>query len=417
MHVCGQTLVLVDNDATVSEVNQKLVKTTLKYLFYHMPEDRTFCLRTYEHDISSDEEFLSDANDLVCLADKLEFEPKDSNITDTVAEVITRWKSSDFACRDILIFTDGLEGAATDHEEEELYYLIENSEYPVYVVMLDQENNAEAKKGLSAMAVTSGGKFFETEFEGSDAEVDKQLTEKIFAAMDEYAQVHWAKYEETEEAEEAAGEVENGEAGSDVLEEDVPNDLYELPGSEEGVIYEYDKTPGFFESPGAFILSALLIVIGLTVGILGGFLLMKKNRKSRVVPEPVDEDDYFEDYDLKGIDTVYLGDADDSGSPTRLLTEAGRLITLTDSVNGNVFRIMLKGSMTVGRGECDVVITGDDALSKRHCEIYEKDGMVCVRDLASSNGTRVNNVKITEKALSDNDELTIGARSYKVGFA
>ena len=40
MHVCGQTLVLVDNDATVSAVNRKIVKATLKYMFYHMPEDR-----------------------------------------------------------------------------------------------------------------------------------------------------------------------------------------------------------------------------------------------------------------------------------------------------------------------------------------------------------------------------------------
>ena len=417
MHVCGQTLVLVDSDATVSEVNQKLVKTTLKYLFYHMPGDRTFCLRTYEHDISSDEEFLSEANDLVCLTDKIEFEPKDSNITDTVSEVITRWKSSDFACRDILIFTDGLEGVATAHEKEELYYLIENSEYPVYVVFLDQENNMDAKKGLSAMAVTSGGKLFETEFEGSDAEVDRQLTEKIFAAMDEYAQVHWSKYEEAEEETVTDTEAEDESQNAALSEEEVPYEEYEGPGeTDTGVIYEYDKTPGFFEGTGVFILSAVLIVTGLMVGILGGFLIMKKNRKARVVPEPVDEDDYFEDYDLKGIDTVYL-DPDDSGSPTRLLADTGKMVTLTDRANGNVFRIMLKGSMTVGRGECDVVITGDDALSKRHCEIYEKDGTVCVRDLASSNGTKVNNVKITEKALSENDELTIGARSYTVGFA
>ena len=106
MHVCGQTLVLVDNDATVSAVNQKLVRAVLKYMFYHSPVDRTFCLDTYEHDIADAEEYENDPNDLACKVDKIEFVPKDSNLCDTLCEVITRWKESDFACRDIVVFTD-----------------------------------------------------------------------------------------------------------------------------------------------------------------------------------------------------------------------------------------------------------------------------------------------------------------------
>ena len=204
--MCGQTLVLVDNDATVSDVNQKIVKTTLKYLFYHKQDDRTFCFNTYGHDIVSGEEYTDNVNDLVCEIDKLEFSAKDSNLCDTLSEVVIRWKEADFACRDILVFTDGLEGAATGHEKEELYYLLENSEYPVYVVMLDQENNASERKSLSAIATTSGGKLFETDFKGSDAEVDRQLTEMIFSAMDEYALSHWKKYEEEYEEENAADE-------------------------------------------------------------------------------------------------------------------------------------------------------------------------------------------------------------------
>ena len=44
MRVCGQTLVLVDNDATVSDVNQKIVKTTLKYLFYKILPPLSFVI-------------------------------------------------------------------------------------------------------------------------------------------------------------------------------------------------------------------------------------------------------------------------------------------------------------------------------------------------------------------------------------
>ena len=121
---------------------------------------------------------------------------------------------------------------------------------------------------------------------------------------------------------------------------------------------------------------------------------------------------------IKGIDTVYLGDRRDADdTATRLLADNGKLLTLTDMQNGNVLRIMIQKAMTIGRGDCDVVITGDDALSKRHCEIYEMNGNVCVRDLSSANGTKVNNIRITDQILFEGDELSIGARSYIVGFA
>ena len=419
MRVCGQTLVLVDDDATVSDVNQKIVKTTLKYLFYHKKEDRTFCLNTYEHDILSEEDYNDDVNDLVCEVDNLEFTPKDSNLCDTISEVIGRWKASDFACRDILVFSDGVEGAATGHEKEEMYYLLENSGYPVYVVMLSQENNAAERKSLSAIATTSGGKLFETDFKGSDAGIDRQLTEMIFSAMDEYALVHWKEYEEEDEVQaesETSEEIvtDNTTESGDAMEESEP--VQEI-GESGKVIYEYDESRGFFESRGALILAAVLILAGLIVGILGGFVLMKRRRAEYDAgPHPKrgdDEEEYFEDFELNGVETVMLGG--DSGG-TRLLDTNGKLVTLTDCESSRAYRIVLCGSMSVGRGGCDVTITGDDALSKRHCELYEDEGEVYVKDLASSNGTKVNGVRISAIKLKNDDRLTIGARTYAVGI-
>ena len=434
MNVCQQTLVLIDNDATVSEVNQKLVKSTLKYMFYHIPEDHTFCLDTYEHDVSGNEDFTGEASDLVFAADKLEFAAKDSNLSDTLCEIITKWRQSDFACRNILVFTDGLEGASINHEKEELYYLIENSEYPVYIVMLEQENNADAKKGLSAISVTSGGKLFESDFPGSDAAVDKQLSEMIFSSMDEYSQVHWMRYEEDDtgigENEETGEEetVSAEEYETDELTQDVAGEPAMFDGQ---VVYEYERTPGFFDGSGAIILSAALITAGLLAGILGGLVIMKRRRKAyRSVSRPaVSEEELFDDYELGGMsttelntgvgsETVFLSDDDIcGGNPTRLLDSPCTVITLTDKgEDKRSYKIALAGPMSIGRGNCDVTITGDDALSKRHCELFEREGDIYVKDLASANGTRVNGVKVREERLRGGDELKIGSRAYLVGM-
>ena len=101
---------------------------------------------------------------------------------------------------------------------------------------------------------------------------------------------------------------------------------------------------------------------------------------------------------------------------TRLLDGGSRFVTLTECESNRVYRIALCGNMSIGRGGCDVTITGDDALSKRHCELYEDEGEVYVKDLASSNGTRVNGVRISAVKLRNDDRLTIGTRTYAVGI-
>src|SRR5947209_8539504 len=63
------------------------------------------------------------------------------------------------------------------------------------------------------------------------------------------------------------------------------------------------------------------------------------------------------------------------------------------------------------RGFCDVVID-HTSLSKRHCVLVKTDGLLVVRDLASTNGTKVKGQRIRWAALLPDDRLTLGG--YKV---
>ena len=66
----------------------------------------------------------------------------------------------------------------------------------------------------------------------------------------------------------------------------------------------------------------------------------------------------------------------------------------------------------VGRREyCDVRID-DPSLSKRHCVLVKTDGLLVVRDLATTNGTKVKGQRIRWAALLPDDRLTLGG--YKV---
>src|SRR4051794_19642815 len=79
------------------------------------------------------------------------------------------------------------------------------------------------------------------------------------------------------------------------------------------------------------------------------------------------------------------------------------------------------GVTTIGRhNECQLRIKSSQ-VSRKHCEVFEKKGLLLVKDLGSSNGTLVNGKKVQgQRVLEPGDELTIGPvllRVAKVGAA
>jgi len=64
--------------------------------------------------------------------------------------------------------------------------------------------------------------------------------------------------------------------------------------------------------------------------------------------------------------------------------------------------------LTVGREENQVIQILDQGVSRAHAEIFRLGEMCFVRDLNSTNGTYVNDVKITEESLKAGDEMLIG---------
>jgi len=77
---------------------------------------------------------------------------------------------------------------------------------------------------------------------------------------------------------------------------------------------------------------------------------------------------------------------------------------------------LAKDLILVGRKEdCDLRLD-HKSVSKLHCVIVKSDGLVLVRDLGSTNGTRVNGQRVRRAALLPNDKLTIANFHYRVLF-
>lgn len=80
--------------------------------------------------------------------------------------------------------------------------------------------------------------------------------------------------------------------------------------------------------------------------------------------------------------------------------------------NGDPPIPIVRDVTVVGRREyCDVVIP-NHSLSKRHCVLVKTDGLLVIRDLATTNGTKVKGQKVRWAALLPDDRISLGG--YKV---
>lgn len=70
--------------------------------------------------------------------------------------------------------------------------------------------------------------------------------------------------------------------------------------------------------------------------------------------------------------------------------------------------------LLIGRHRsCDVVLSSD-AVSRRHARIFFRDGGWIVQDLESTNGTRVNGVRVGRCRLSPGDRVRLGPEELRI---
>lgn len=63
--------------------------------------------------------------------------------------------------------------------------------------------------------------------------------------------------------------------------------------------------------------------------------------------------------------------------------------------------------------ECDVQLNSRK-VSRRHCCVAQVGNYLVVRDLGSTNGVRINGIRVAEGKLQPGDELTVGNFRYRV---
>ncbi|MBQ8970458.1 MAG: VWA domain-containing protein [Lachnospiraceae bacterium] len=225
----NKILIVLDNSLSVGRGNLAICRETIRYLSENAPEETELALGVIGEDLTILSDFGKGRDHLRERLYEVEITETEPSLTDVLTETIAVWKKSDLADRAIILFSDGQETEPLRHAPEELYYLLAVSDYPVYAVDCVTKE-APSAGNLSAMATISRGGLFFTEFEDSEAEVERKIGDKILRALEE-------RYEGN-----SRFLSESGEAG--FIEETPPAYGEGGEASEEGEMSEFEEAGG-----------------------------------------------------------------------------------------------------------------------------------------------------------------------------
>ena len=88
---------------------------------------------------------------------------------------------------------------------------------------------------------------------------------------------------------------------------------------------------------------------------------------------------------------------------------AARAILRVWSADGTERTIEVDGTpLTLGRSRDNALVLGDSRVSRHHGRLQARRGTLVYTDLGSTNGSRVNGIRVDEIALGVGDRLVLG---------
>lgn len=90
----------------------------------------------------------------------------------------------------------------------------------------------------------------------------------------------------------------------------------------------------------------------------------------------------------------------------------GWVVILNGELKGRDFRLVDGKNVMGTAADCDVVLT-DPYLSSKHAVIRHENGEFTLSDLDSTNGTYVNERRVTKEDIIDNDKIRLGRSEMK----
>lgn len=421
------TVILWDNSLSVMRNNDEAVRYLLQEIIANRANNEVFTLATLSNGIDFQN---SETNDYVALKttiDQMQVENKDAFVVENLYSIINAINQiEDYDFYRVIVVSDGVDSSVQGASLDELLKQLRETPYPIYTISTGGTSIDTTKNLFSISRATNSGYF--------------SLNEEL-----DITAILLTLREETKVIRIEAGipiDIQDGSEKNTQLT--IGNQVYEgllkMPFS-----IKEDKSKVIENKPQVKVISEPVVetnnnevrnipyltyvfvgtvIIGVIISIVILIMTNKKKRVAQAKKEFADKiDDFYGEVESDSEYTMLVGECE-----TELISDSDCGFTVIDG--GNESSIILQnaidpteryisklaGTVAVGRGvKNHICIRDNKAVSEKHCEFFVVDGEVYIRDVGSSNGTKVHGERITSPSLiMSGDKVTIGFNDYIV---
>lgn len=428
------TTILFDNSLSIAEENRENMKKIAEEIIQNHQTGEVFSIYTIDTDLRELAVESESYDELLTAVDNIQYVNQSTYLKNVLYEAFNNVESKADTYQRFIVFSDGTDDNAVGYTYNDITRLLDEEHYTVCAIGSKYDKKLDDLEDMFSIARAASSSYFLVDKNSNVSEIVEEVNESIpqYAARikipdvakngstqnikivintsdNEYsfttsAEMPFQEIVDTEEAESAIDTTEETESQN--------NEVAEVEANS-NTIQQEDSN----KMPMGVIIPVIAIIIALCV-IAFNRMQRKKIEEKRLAEIQNQKDDEEDDAtvlmksDEDDDDTILMKDEEDDDATCMVKT----VVLLAE--NGTTrYEFKCVAETTIGRKSiCDIQIVGDKSVSGVHCIIScDGNGNPVIKDNNSSNGTYLNDEKLTvEKTLENGDTLEIGRTRYAV---
>ncbi len=433
-----KTLIMLDNSLSIPKTDRKQISTIIRNLIADRMENERMALATFDEGLAYLLEYTQEDALLLEAAEEITYKNSHTYLTDVLYDAISDeyvQPKEDVFFR-IIVISDGMDNKSIGYTKEELFSLLEEYPVPVYTVGVQnsKKNNNKQLKNMFVISRLTGAQSFLL------GEMKNLL--KLNEAVNEDRNIIRLSVMPQQELMDGSRKtikitLPSGKSVS--AEMVMPQQVKAADGTSADTETKADAGEQKEEaSNGKQTWLMVLLAAGVLLAAIAAAVIMiiVKKRKNQNAGSAATEQMYQSDWNSSqnigrnadrgraanepGTEILRVPGSNEQDGTVLLWNNAAPhcyQMTLTDmQASSRFFQIPLRGAVIIGRkqGVCSLVIDYDMSVSGRHCEIRERGGKFYISDLQSSNGTYVNNLRISsETEITSGSTIRMGKLEFR----
>lgn len=427
------TTILFDNSLSIIADNRQKMKDIAMGIVENHAEGEVFSLYTIDTELREVTIDSTDYDDVKTKIASIEYTNQDTYLKDVLYQAFASENNSKGVFRRFIVLSDGTDDNSVGYTYNDIIRVIDEKQYSVCAIGSRYENKLEDLEDMFSIVRAASSAYYLLEKDSNIDTIIQDVTNTIpqNVAVIEIPEV--AQNGSTQsvklliETEEHIFEyVVSAQMPFQNIKETV-EEIEPLSDNTDEIINEVIAEKNPFKSKLRRIITIMIIVVFLIIivgGIVVGIIIYINSRKRKIDKAKMDEKSAFiavQPEPIEDDESTVLMTADDEST---VLMRNGhedsyfpKIIILRATDGSREYKVKCGTNVKIGRKDfCDIQIKDDKAVSGVHCILScDMNGNPIVYDNNSSNGTYLNDEKITEeKYLETGDTLEIGRMCYSV---